>query len=156
MSLKNIYVLSNCLSTAYFSPTNKVYFLSNPVHDEDPNATGLNLALFLLRSKMHYLVSHKILNAHCGSQLSAGCIWIHPMASFPLSVFRKTFSPVSNIANTGEYVTPFFNQLDSYINTGVQDINVIGFLKNLLGVFVVASCVFQIMNHICGRNLLIQ
>ena len=50
------------------------------------------------------------------------------MPSAIKSVLNKVGLSGSNIAKTGHYVTTFFNQLNNYINDGIQAINGIGFL----------------------------
>ena len=50
------------------------------------------------------------------------------MPSVLQSVLRKVYLSGSNLANTGEDVTPFFNLLNNSINYDFQPINEIGFL----------------------------
>ena len=98
------------------------------MHDRDPNAKGLNRAPFLARSKNHSPVSRKSLTAHCDSYSSTGCIRIQLTPSALQPLLRRVGLLGSNIANTGEDVTLFFNLLDNSINAGAQEISGIGFL----------------------------
>ena len=90
-------------------PTNELYFLSKSVHHQYPNAKGLNLAPFLLKSKRYSPVSHKSLTASCNSLSYVVCIRIQPMPSAIQPVLMKVGLPRSDLANTGKDVTPFFN-----------------------------------------------
>ena len=138
------------------SPTNELYFLSKSIHDQYQNAKGLNRAPFLLRSKIHSPVLHKSLIAHYNSSSSTVCIKVHPMPYTLQSFWSKVGVLGSNLAKNGEYFTPFsvcwiIPSILAYKKSMELDS-----CQIVLGFFVMASCVFQILEHFCDINWLIE
>ena len=99
------------------------------------NAKFLNWAPFLIRSKTYSSFSLNSLTSRYDSSSSAVCIRIQPMPFYIQSVLIKVCLLGSNIVNTGEDFTHFFNLSNISINSGVQAIRGICFLLKFLGIF---------------------